>query len=270
MNFLKKKKIFIGSKKIRSNSDNGTYISSVLEATENYDAFTQFKKDPRYQAILEHTTFEQGLAYLEIVKLENPQLLDSIDLFKENDLIGGASTYDYKDIGSISPSTLRYLKVTSDLIKYFGDMESYRIAEIGVGYGGQLLTADKVLKFKQYDLFDLPPVLTLASMYIESFNLRSAYKTTTLNQHCGSIEYDLVLSNYSFSELPAELQLSYIRKVLSKAKRGYLTMNTGKTVASQDNNKLTLDDLLQKLPGLQVLEESPLTNPNNYVLVWGN
>lgn len=265
-----KKNVFIGSKKNRSNSDNGSYISSVLEATESYSAFSRFKKDPRYQAILEHTTFEQGLAYLNIIKLENPQLLDNINSFKDNDLIGGSTTLDYEQVGSISPSTLRYLKVTSDLLKLFGDMENFRIAEIGVGYGGQLLTSDKVLKFKQYDLFDLPPVLKLASMYIESFNLRSAYKTTTLNQHCGSIEYDLVLSNYSFSELPAELQLSYIRKVLLKAKRGYLTMNTGKTVASQDNNKLTLDDLLQKLPGLQVLEERPLTNPNNYVLVWGN
>jgi phospholipid N-methyltransferase len=106
-------------------------------------------------------------------------------------------------------------------------------------------------------------------MYLESHILNFAYKTTTLNQHQGDVNYDLVISNYAFSELPSQLQIRYIEKILSRSKRGYLTMNTGKTDASRDQNKLTLEDLRGYLPEFEVLNEVPLTSPNNYLIVWG-
>jgi hypothetical protein len=58
--------------------------------------------------------------------------------------------------------------------------------------------------------------------------LKSSYHTTSLNQHQGDVIYDLVISNYAFSELPSELQTRYIEKIILKAKRGYLTINSGK------------------------------------------
>jgi hypothetical protein len=260
---------FVGAFGNRSLSDSGPYIASVQKALRSYKNFTKFKLDPRYQAILEHCSQEQGKAYLEIIKTESPALITKIDIFKENDFIGGATTYEYIDIGAISPSTLRYLKVTSDIINIFGETLGDRIAEIGVGYGGQLLIADKVLKFKQYDLFDLPPVLTLTSKYIESHTLNAAYLTTSLNQHRGDVEYDLVISNYAFSELPSKLQLRYIKKILSKSKRGYLTMNSGKVNSVFKEDKLSLADLKKHLPVFEILEEKPLTATDNYIIVWG-
>jgi len=260
---------FVGAIGNRSVSDTGPYVASVQKALSNYKNFTKFKLDPRYQAILEHCSQEQGKAYLEIIKTESPALITNIDIFKENDFIGGATTYEYKDIGAISPSTLRYLKVASDIKNIFGETIGDRIAEIGVGYGGQLLIADKVLKFKQYDLFDLPPVLRLTSKYIESHTLNAAYYTTSLNQHRGDVEYDLVISNYAFSELPSKLQLRYIEKILSKSKRGYLTMNSGKENSAFKEDKLSLSDLKKYLPSFEILEEKPLTATDNYIIVWG-
>jgi hypothetical protein len=81
--------------------------------------------------------------------------------------------------------------------------------------------------------------------------------------------YDLVISNYAFSELPSPLQIAYIDKVISKAKRGYLTMNTGKTESSRDENKLTIEDLRNRLPPFEILPESPLPSPNTYIIIWG-
>lgn len=269
INTLFRKFDYIGHEGNRSNSDDGQYVASVKKAVSNYSAFRKFKRDPRYQAILEHASKEQGDKCLEIIRSESPYLLDVIETFKINDLVGGATTYEFDGIGSISPSTLRYLKVASDLKNIFGEEIGDRVAEIGCGYGGQLLIADKILRFKQYDLFDLPPVLSLASMYLESHILNFAYKTTTLNQHQGDVNYDLVISNYAFSELPSQLQIRYIEKILSRSKRGYLTMNTGKTEASRDQNKLTLEDLRGYLPEFEVLNEVPLTSPNNYLIVWG-
>jgi putative sugar O-methyltransferase len=260
---------FVGAIGNRSVSDTGPYVASVKKALSNYRNFTKFKLDPRYQTILEHCSQEQGKAYLELIKKESPELIKNIELFKENDLIGGSTTYEYEGIGLVSPSTLRYIKVTSDIKNIFGEEIGDRIAEIGVGYGGQLLIADKVLKFKEYELFDLPPVLNLASKYIESHTLKSAYKITTLNQQRGDIYYDLVISNYAFSELPSKLQIKYIEKVLSKSKRGYLTMNSGKENSAFKDDKLSLSDLIKYLPLFEIIEEMPLTSRNNYIIVWG-
>lgn len=269
LNKLFKKFDYVGHEGNRSNSDNGQYITSVKKAIGSYSAFQKFKRDPHYQAILEHASKEQADKCLEIIRSESPSLIDSINTFKVNDLVGGAATQEFDGIGSISPSTLRYLKVASDLKNIFGVEIGDRIAEIGCGYGGQMLIADKVLSFKQYDLFDLPPVLSLAAMYLESHTLNAAYKTTTLNQHKGDVDYDLVISNYAFSELPSQLQIRYIDKILSRSKRGYLTMNTGMGGDSCDQNKLTLESLKGYLPKFEVLNEVPLTSPNNYVIVWG-
>jgi len=261
---------FVGAIGNRSVSDNGEYVASVNEAISSYKAFSKFKRDPRYQAILEHATCQQGHAYLEIIKSQSPSFLFKIDVFKENDLVGGAKLHNYEEIGAISPSTLRYIKVASDLLKIFGNNIGGRIAEIGVGYGGQLLIADKIFKFKQYDLFDLPPVLILASKYIESHTLRSAYQTISLNQHRGDVIYDLVISNYAFSELSADLQKRYIEKIISKSKRGYLTMNSGKQNSAFTDNKLSLDVMRKLLPHFEILEERPLTHPGNYIIIWGH
>ena len=268
--FLKLSKVdFVGAIGNRSVSDSGPYVASVQKALSNYKNFTKFKLDPRYQAILEHCSYEQGKAYLEIIRTESPELITKIDIFKENDLIGGATTYEYEDIGTISPSTLRYLKVASDIKKLFGENVGDRIAEIGIGYGGQLLIADKVLRFKRYELFDLPPVLNLATKYIESHTINSAYHTSTLNQHSGDVYYDLVISNYAFSELPSNLQIRYIKKILLKSKRGYLTMNSGRQNSAFKDDKLSLVDLKKYLPLFEILEEKPLTSTGNYIIVWG-
>jgi len=151
----------------------------------------------------------------------------------------------------------------------FGDNIGERIAEIGVGYGGQLLVLDRIFAFKQYTFFDLPPVLELAEKYLESFILNGAYYPTTINQHSGDMEFDLVISNYAFSELPSNLQLCYIEKVLSKSKRGYITMNSGLENSNLHGDHLTLSALEGILPPFQILEERPLTATSNYIIVWG-
>jgi hypothetical protein len=63
------------------------------------------------------------------------------------------------------------------------------------------------------------------------------------------------------------LQLKYISKVLSKAKRGYMTMNSGKTTG--DGQNMTIDELRMHFPDLQTFEEEPRTSAENYILVWG-
>lgn len=260
---------FIGSKLNRSISDDGTYVAAVKEATSNFTAFRNFKRDPRYTAILEHASVQQGKECLEIIRSESPDLISRIKEFKENDLEGGAVTHHYEQIGEISPSTLRYIKVASDLKKMFGEIIEGNIAEVGIGYGGQLLISDKIFQFKEYHLFDLPPVLELASKYLECHVLNNCYHKFTLNQHNGSVDYDLAISNYAFSELPSKLQVKYIEKIFLKSRRGYLTMNSGLPNSAFQSDKLSLAELKNLLPKFDVIDEKPLTHPGNYIIVWG-
>ena len=254
------KNTFIGAASNRSSSDNGTYVAFVEEAVRNYSVFENFKRHPHYTMILEHVSMDLGTGYLDVIKDQAPDFLADINKFKINDLIGNPVKYSYPLIGEISPTTLRYMKVASDLRKYFGKNIGKKIVEIGVGYGGQLLVADQVFNFSEYHLYDLPPVLELTSRYLESHILNGSYKAMTLNQNSGNEVYDLVISNYGFSELPLALQKKYAEKILSKATKGYLTMNTG----------LHNIPLMRKmLPPFQVFEEKPLSSPNNYIIVWG-
>jgi hypothetical protein len=77
-----------------------------------------------------------------------------------------------------------------------------------------------------------------------------------------------VISNYAFSELPSLLQIKYIEKVLLKSKRGYLTMNSGLGNGVFEN-RLRIDDLRKYLSNIEIIEEKPLTAPDNYIISWG-
>jgi putative sugar O-methyltransferase len=266
----KSKQEFVATEDNRSESENGLYIGAVKEAARNYAAFSKFKRNPHYRAILEHVSPEQGREYLEIIRQQSPEFVSNIDRFKINDMVGGPLVYEYPDIGTISPTTLRYIKVASDLQKHFGDLMGGKIVEVGVGYGGQCLVYDRIGSFKEYHLYDLPPVLDLVAQYLECHLLRSSYRTSTLNRNNGDETYDLAISNYAFSELPSQVQAKYVEKIFSRSKRGYLTMNSGMENSCFTKNKLSLDELRRLLPAFEVVEEKPLTFLNNYIIIWGH
>ena len=256
----------------RSESDNGRYVPFVEKATRDSKTFASFRRNPIYREILEHVDESTGNAYLKIILERRTIKIDDIRECQANDTIGDPFVYRYADIGLISPTTLRYIKVASDLRELFGSEIGPQIAEIGVGYGGQCRVLDGLSQLRHYHLFDLPPVLELASKYLESFLMRGSYLKQTLNQFTGTPSFDLVISNYAFSELPVPLQEAYIEKVIKRSKKGYLTMNSGRSHLMSSNDrisKLTLERLVELLPRFEILEEEPLTGANNYIIVWG-
>jgi hypothetical protein len=266
------RKVFVGaSDEYRSESDkNGAYVALVQAAVSDYKVFSTFRRHPDYMVVLEHVTRQEGQAYLDILCKDAPDFLDRIGEFKSNDLVGSPRVFDYPDIGTVGPTTLRYMKVASDLRKLFGADPGRNIAEVGVGYGGQMLVCDIAFHVRRYDLFDLAPVLRLVERYLESHLLNSAYRTSTLNQCLAEEPYDLVVSNYAFSELPSALERRYIEKVLGTAKRGYLTMNSGRPDAQFQRDKLTIGQLRELLPDFEVFPEQPITCPGNYIIAWGH
>lgn len=253
----------------RSISDDGRYAAFCDTAAGSARAFRAFRRHADYVPILEHVTRELGQAYLDEVRRWAPHVVPRIDDFKVNDLVGEPITHEYAGIGRISPTTLRYLKVATDLEVCFDWTATNSVAEIGVGYGGQLLCADRLLPFGSWTMFDLPPVLRLASRYLERHLLRGSYRLTTLNQSPPT-RFDIVVSNYAFSELPTTVQLAYLRKVVSRSAAGYMTMNSGREGAAFTNGHLSVAELRQHLPQSEIIEEHPRSAPGGYIVLWGH
>ena len=188
-------------------------------------------------------------------------------VFKSDD-VGNPVKYRYEGMeGALSPTTLRYVKVASDLKGLFGDKIG-RVAEIGCGYGGQALVNDQLLTISHATLFDLPFVNELIRKYLNSMLLNGAYSVSTINEALPA-SYDLAISNYAISELPSVLQRKYIEKVVANAARGYLTMNSGLS-GNRSAGKLSIEQLREMLPAFEIFEEAPLTSPFNYIIVWGH
>jgi hypothetical protein len=254
---------------LRSDSDNGIYPEYAQRISQDASKFANFKRNPVYRQVLEHVSGPQGAEYIRQIQAKWPELLSDIGRFKINDQVGRPILCSYDGLGLISPTTLRYLKVAADLRELFGDLTDFDVAEIGCGYGGQFFISDMLWRLHSWTLFDLEPVLQLISRYLECHLINSSYRTTTLNRFDGrSARFDLAISNYAFSELPKQLQLKYISKVLSKAQRGYMTMNSGKSGVSEF--RLSIVDFREHFPNLEILDEIPLTGASNYILVWGH
>ena len=267
----------------QSESDNGEYISFVKKALKNDYYFNNFKRNPIYQFHLEHVTYKQGLEYLDIIITKNLNILNKIDKFIINDKTGNPINFYYKDLNKkISPTTLRYIKVASDLEYYFGNKFD-NIVEIGCGYGGQYLVLDQIFKIQNYySMFDLDDVNSLIKKNLEQFNTLSKYDLFNNVKKIDKI--DLLISNYAFSELPKKLQIKYLEDVVSKSTHGYMTMNSGLDSNSDFNNFLSkknniifhndfenhlhYSDIKKYIPNCRVVEEKPLTGNKNYIIIW--
>jgi putative sugar O-methyltransferase len=251
--------------KISSISDSPSYTSSCLQAASN---LTNFKRDKNYTAILEHTSFKQGLHYVNYIKKNYPHLLCQIDKIKINDSIGNPRMWEYPLVGKISPSTLRYAKIAGDLQFFFGNLDRYRIFEIGAGYGGQALILSQLYTLSNYSLVDLDEALQLQDAYLNHFHV--SHQLVQFDNMDHIEEIDLIISNYAFTECNREIQEQYLKKVISKASKGYMICNQTAQVNGID--ALSKAELIFKLSELgfqvKVLEETPNTFVGNYLLVF--
>lgn len=195
------------------------YLSVCKSAANNNEYFSNFKSNSYYRHVLEHVSYEEGLQYLSEIAIDYEDKLDEI---KENDSIGSPVTFDYDKIGNISPTTIRYIKNSSDIITKFGsDFKS--VVEIGGGYGGLCKVLSSFVDFDSYLLIDLEECNLLSRRYLKHFNL------PTFSQRSEEVEvqedFDIFISNYAFSECTRETQLEYIEKFLKKSKCFYMMHN---------------------------------------------
>jgi putative sugar O-methyltransferase len=189
-----------------------------------------------------------------------------IEEFKKNDAIGNPVIFPYEQIGEISPTTLRYMKIVSDIEREFGTLDNLSICEIGVGYGGLCRIIDSYFKsVRSYCLVDLEPVLRIAQKYLHHFKINTSILYKTADDLETHETYDLVISNYAFTELRRDVQDIYLNKVILNSKRGYITYND---INPRDFNSYSIDELMAIIPNMRVLKEIELTDTRDRMLVW--
>jgi putative sugar O-methyltransferase len=249
-------------------SDTQKYKNACALASQSDFHFSFFKQDPAYTEILEHVSQEQGELYKKYIDLYFPEYKHKIDKFKENDLYGNPSTFFYSEIGSISPTTLRYIKVLSDLKNLYQSLDNFNVVEIGVGYGGQCKVITDFFNIGKYYLVDLDEASNLASKYLSRLNVNNAEVIRFQDLPKTNFNFDLIISNYAFTEIDKNIQDIYIEKILKKSKHGYITCNFTSHFYNIDS--YSLHQLESKLIEFNTKRaaEYPLTHKDNLILYW--
>jgi len=245
-------------------SDTDRYQTICRLAVERDQIFRKFKSCKEYQEVLEHVSRNLGSEYLKILK-EDEWISDRLPELVIGD-IGAPYRYTYPGLGRISPTHLRYVKVASDLQGLFGLLGRYNIAEIGVGYGGQSVILDKLFEIETYKMFDLPVVLELAQKYTRECHVTMSVEQGNLGTS-GLDSYDLVISNYAFSELKGQVQEDYLLNLIQKSKRGYFTYND---ISPLEYDALPAKKFAERIVGAEIYREFPTTAPKNVLVVWGH
>ena len=256
-----------GSARRSSITDQSDYLSVCDRASESDSAFATFRRQRAYRDTLDHVTPEQGLGYLRLIKRQSPSLLaKELPMIRHGDDVGDPFVHDFAEVGVISPTTLRYAKVLSDLETLFGNLNGADIVEIGVGFGGQARMVMERWDVRSYTLIDLDPVLRLADRYLRALDAppvwRAVRPETLVSTPC-----DLAISNYAFTELERGVQDHYAEAVLARSLRGYITCNfIGEAFGIESWSRAELGELHE---GSSWLPEEPLTREGNAILVWG-
>lgn len=244
-------------------TDYNAYLKTCREAAKNEEVFRNFKCNPDYTPILEHVSFSQGLGYIEeINRLDSDFLLPSVlNIFRTNDYTGNPHIYYYGELKiSISPTTLRYIKVLADLVSLFGNLDRLNIVEIGGGYGGQCKVINSLYIPASYTIVDLPEVLLLCKKYLGKNGIKDVILRNTDDPE--EKHYGLCISNYAFSEVGREHQTFYAGRIIANSDRGYMTCNF------IDPKNFTKDEIFALKSNYKVYEEKPLTGAGNLIYTW--
>lgn len=251
-----------------SDSDATPYSKSITIMLVNKKSFSKFRRKMAYREILEHLSYQDGKRYLDriqsLVKGEEATVL--IELNRRNDFFGKPVTFSYGKYGRIAPTTLRYISTALEVANHLRLNPTTSVVEIGCGYGGQAAVLNRMFGIRDYTCFDLPPVLELIERYLAEVSDLEIQRGDLSEK---AYKWDLVISNYAFSELRRDLQIRYLENVLLKSASGFMIMNSGLTnKTGRSTGKLTITEIREFLPNLKVVEEIPLTGPDNYVILW--
>lgn len=228
------------------------YVAECELADASETAFKEFRRGAAYRTVVETVTDRQALKYFFYIGQAGK--LHTLFRFRENDRIGNPEKF----LG-FSPTTLRYILTWARLEQEFGSLQKFHIAEIGGGFGGQCNILSLAGGFSSYTIFEIPAAKKIVAKFLAEVPSVSFEPKP---------RYDLVISNYAFSELDRAAQDEYIKTVISTSDRGYITYNWNPSDPNRYDKKEIIE-VLSRHHKLRVSDEHPRTGTYNFVIAWG-
>ena len=234
------------------------YSAAVNKAIDEDSSFQNFKSDPHYNSIVGMCNELQAKRWLERAEKEFPQVIEKIETFKRNDIIGNPALWDSKKYGMISADTMHRINTLCDIEKYFGGLNGKNVVEIGVGYGGLCFALSSFYDIKSYELVDLDNVVELSKKYLSTLGVELDSSETE--------DFDLTISEFCIAELDNKGISDYYQRYIQKSKSIYLMMNP---VPHKWPEKRLSDfhDILEESFEIEIHEEFPKVVDFNYLIV---
>ncbi len=234
-----------------SSSNDYKYLDIVKSAVEDPVVYETFRNNPGYKDILEHIKKDLAYEYYKnlLKELSHEEIINYCSSIKN---IGSPELVEING-ASINPTSLRYLNVAIDIKNKFQNSSFENIVEIGAGYGGQAIILEKFFKIKNYYFIDLYDVNLLIKKFLNDHSLNFKAHFATLD----SIEnkkYDLIISNYAFSELPKNMQIDAINKIIKNSTNGYMLVNNFHKISFR---YMSQKEYSKNIKNLKVHEEIP-------------
>mgnify|MGYP001161374428 FL=1 len=259
--------ILLGIRK--SVADDGSYPKFCELASENDEVFQTFRRHPSYTKILEHVSDDLGIKYYKNIK--NEFGLTDKEIFsyceKIHDVGSPYLVNLITDLPPISTTALRYLSTGLQINSILESKNIEKIIEIGAGYGGQAVILDSLLNIKEYTFVDLREVNLLIKKFLSKSDVGFIPQFNSLEDSFNK-QYDLVISNFAFSELSRTLQNIAMNKIIKKSNKGFMIINSHNF--NEAYNFYTKEELLSELPNSIFLPEVPNSSlkGENYLLTF--
>lgn len=255
----------VGNSSITDSEILASYPSLCGVAANDKEVFEKFRSSRVMFEALDHVSIEQGNLYISEILKDKPWSKKFTNVLVQIDRVGKPRKFRFTPYGTFSPTLLRYLKVYTDLNKFFGSLKSLNVVEIGIGFGGQASLISLLDKPMTYKFYDIPPVLELVQKFTKELDVPGNFTFIDGRNPKPEIP-DLVISNYAFSELNRDIQDQYLKNVVLPSPRGYITWNS---LSTKTLGGYSLAELIRIIPNSQIHPEVPNTSESNAIIVWG-
>jgi hypothetical protein len=160
---------------------------------------------------------------------------NNLDLLKkianENDTFGNPLKFD-TILGKIEINNLKYIMQSLYILNHLKSLNKNKVNfyEIGGGYGGLSFWIHKLaylfkVEVNNYTIFDLEQPSRLQNYYFNHFKINSKSFSTISNINNEQGNYNYLVSNYAFSEIPEINKTPYIEKLFPIINNGFITWN---------------------------------------------
>lgn len=238
--------------KIQKTEIGQRFIKLCRNALNDPKVFKDFRNDVGFTSVMIGQNRE---AYIkEYIKEYMDTPIDN--QIMELDMIGNQ---DMPSDGGLSALYYRHFFTAREILGRWSDVRT--IVEIGSGHGGLAGVLSIMKPDIQYTLIDLPIVNEFSKRYIPK-KLQANMRW----MDCNAImprKYDLLISEFTLSELTQKMYEDYYKNVIQYCKNAYLVMNFWDTKDKEENK----EGLKKIYNSVEETKEFPPNEWANYVLI---